>query len=138
MRSWKEIAAMCMAVISRHKNRKWQRNAAAYQIITMKKLISSAAATAFGADHRFGEITNYASFKKNIPIREYESLRDYIERALGGESDVLWPGRPLYFCKTSGTTFGTKYIPITPASMPNHIQSARNALLDYMRPQDRA
>ena len=52
-----------------------------------------------------------------------------MERAVKGEEDVLWPGKPMYFCKTSGTTSGTKYIPITEDSLPNHLISARNALL---------
>jgi len=45
---------------------------------------------------------------------------------------VLWPGKPIYFCKTSGTTSGTKYIPISTESMPHHITAARDAILSYI------
>jgi hypothetical protein len=44
----------------------------------------------------------------------------------------LWKGKPIYFAKTSGTTSGIKYIPITKDSIPNHINSARDALLCYI------
>src|SRR6185369_17176329 len=67
-----------------------------------------------------------------VPLRDYEGFRPYIDRIIAGEKDVLWPGRPLYLCKTSGTTSGAKYIPITRNSLPNHIDSARNALLAYI------
>src|SRR5690606_19343588 len=70
--------------------------------------------------------------------RDYEGLRPYIDRVVRGESDVLWKGRPLYFAKTSGTTSGTKYIPITRESIPNHINSARNALLSYIHQTDKS
>ena len=73
-----------------------------------------------------------SDFKKNIPIRDYEDLKPYIEQVLEGKADVLWKGKPEYFAKTSGTTSGTKYIPITKDSVPNHINSARNALLSYV------
>ena len=65
-------------------------------------------------------------------MRDYEGLRPYVERILQGETDILWKGKPLYFAKTSGTTSGTKYIPITRDSIPNHIESARNAMLSYI------
>ncbi len=95
-------------------------------------LIHSASKTVFGKDHHFSEIKTYEEFKSAIPIRDYESLTNYIDRWKSGERDVLWPGIPKYFCKTSGTTSGTKYIPLTDASLPNHIDTARNALLCYM------
>ena len=97
-----------------------------------KKLIKGGRKTAFGKDHDFENIHSYDDFKKRVPIRDYEGIKEYIERIKEGEEDVLWPGLPLYFCKTSGTTSGTKYIPLTKDSMPNHIQSARNALLHYI------
>jgi len=49
-----------------------------------------------------------------------------------GEVDILWKGKPLYFAKTSGTTSGAKYIPLTKESMPYHIEAARNAILLYI------
>lgn len=98
----------------------------------MKSLIKSAQNTVFGNDHHFKNIKSYNDFKKNIPIRDYEALKPYVSRVVDGESDILWKGKPIYFAKTSGTTSGTKYIPLTKESMPTHINAARNALLMYI------
>ena len=96
------------------------------------QLISDAKSTQFGKDHRFDTISNATEFQANVPVRDYEDLKGYVERVQRGESDILWPGKPLYFAKTSGTTSGAKYIPITKESMPSHIKAARNALLAYI------
>lgn len=98
----------------------------------LRMLINKGRKTSFGNDHNFSQINDYESFKANVPIQDYEGLKSYVDRVVEGERDVLWPGLPLYFCKTSGTTSGTKFIPITRSSMPNHIHSARNALLAYI------
>jgi hypothetical protein len=98
----------------------------------LKELVRKAENTAFGRDHHFSEIKSSKDFSANVPVRDYEQLTDYIQRVKSGERDVLWPGLPLYFCKTSGTTSGTKYIPLTKDSLPNHIGSARNALFSYI------
>jgi hypothetical protein len=95
-------------------------------------LIDSAKDTEFGKEHNFDSIQTYEDFKSNVPLRDYEGLKPYIEQIKAGKSDVLWRGFPTYFAKTSGTTSGTKYIPITKDSIPNHINSARNALLAYI------
>lgn len=107
-------------------------NPARAQKRVLRMLINKAKKTAFGIDHGFDQIHDYQSFKKNIPVRDFEELKPYVDRTVDGELDVLWPGKPLYFCKTSGTTSGTKFIPITRSSMPNHIDSARNGLLSYI------
>ena len=98
----------------------------------MRALLHKAKSTAFGTDHRFADVGNYNEWKDSMPVIDYEGILPYIERAKAGERDVLWPGVPKYFCKTSGTTSGTKYIPLTNDSMPNHIGTARNALLSYI------
>ncbi|HRF78037.1 MAG TPA: GH3 auxin-responsive promoter family protein, partial [Chitinophagales bacterium] len=108
------------------------KNAVANQEKIMKELVQTAAQTQFGKDHHFSTISNYEEFKAAVPVRDYEALRFYIDKMVDGESDVLWPGKPLYLAKTSGTTSGVKYIPLTKASIPNHINSARNALLMYV------
>ena len=97
-----------------------------------KKLIKQAEKTKFGKTHNFSKILSYDDFQKSVPVYDYEDLKPYIDRILNNEPDVLWPGRPLYFAKTSGTTSGAKYIPLTKASMPCHIKAARNALLMYI------
>lgn len=108
------------------------RRAVELQQSTFAALVSDAAHTAFGRDHRFNEVRTPDEFRQAVPLNDYEALKPYIERTMQGERDVLWKGLPLYFCKTSGTTSGTKFIPLTKESMPNHINSARNALLSYI------
>lgn len=97
-----------------------------------ERLVANGTPTAFGNDHHFSEIRSVPDFQAAVPVRDYEALKPYIEQILAGQSDVLWPGKPLYLAKTSGTTSGTKYIPITTDSIPNHIDSARDALLNYI------
>lgn len=111
---------------------KEQKEAVAIQQRMLKELISSAHKTAFGKDHHFSSIKTYEDFKKSVPIRDYEGLKEYIERIAAGEEDILWPGKPTYFCKSSGTTSGTKYIPITDVSIKEQIAAARNSLLMYI------
>ena len=95
-------------------------------------LISSARDTRFGKDHHFNLISDYDSFKKHVPLREYEDFKIYIDAMMNEEENVLWPGFPIYICKTSGTTSGAKYIPISKESISNHINSAKLALLYYI------
>ena len=102
------------------------------QSIIFHNLLEGGKETLFGQDHNFSKIKTYQDFKNSVPIRDYEESKKYIDLIIDGRKDVLWRGKPIYFCKTSGTTSGTKYIPITKDSMPNHILSARNALLSYI------
>ena len=88
--------------------------------------------TEFGKEHSFDKIKSHNDFVKNVPIREYEEFKQYIEKIKQGKHNILWKGVPIYFAKTSGTTSGIKYIPITKDSIDNHINTARNALLCYM------
>ncbi len=97
-----------------------------------ENLISKAKNTSFGKDHKFEEIHSFKDFAKQVPIRDYEELKPYVQRVVSGEENVLWPGKPLYFAKTSGTTSGAKYIPLTKDSLPHHIRAARNAILCYI------
>ena len=116
-----------------HRNiKKWSMDAARAQEFLLHKLINKAKKTAFGKEHGFNEITSHQEFIKRVPVRDYEALLPYIERIKAGEKDVLWPGVPVYFAKSSGTTSGVKYIPLTKESIPNHINTARNALLMYI------
>ena len=98
----------------------------------MSDLVSKAKKTKFGIDHSFSNIKNYSDFKKHVPIRDYEGLKEYIDLIKSDEKDVLWPGKPKYFCKTSGTTSGTKYIPLTKESLQNQLDTARDAILSYI------
>ncbi|HYC40444.1 MAG TPA: GH3 auxin-responsive promoter family protein [Chitinophagaceae bacterium] len=98
----------------------------------LQSLLRVGRQTDFGKEHRFDQVNNYDEFRAAVPVRDYEDLRRYVDRIKQGKHNVLWKGRPIYFAKTSGTTSGTKYIPITRDSIPNHINTARNALLCYM------
>jgi len=117
---------------------KWKNNAVDVQNKILRKLIDEAKHTAFGKDHHFAEIKTYADFKKYVPVQDYEGLKPYIDRVVAGEADVLWKGKPLYFAKTSGTTSGVKYIPLSKESMPEHIKAARNAILTYINETGKA
>lgn len=110
----------------------WSSRPGFYQKKVLSSLIKGGEQTLFGRDHGFGNIFTHEHFRSQVPIRDYEALRPYVEKVLSGQSDVLWKGKPLYFAKTSGTTSGVKYIPISKDSIPNHINSARNALLSYI------
>lgn len=128
----KSVLAKIIANRTAIKVEKWKNNAVALQREILIDLCRRAEKTSFGRDHRFSEIKNYADFKAHVPIDDYEGLKPYFDRLKSGEKDVLWPGLPKYFSKTSGTTSGTKYIPITEDSMGHHIEAARNALLLYI------
>lgn len=129
---FRSLLAKPFAAYVINSRRKWEKNAVETQLLLMKSLVSEAAHTLFGKDHNFDEITDYQSFKNNVPVKDYESLKPYIEMVVAGEPDILWKGKPLYFAKTSGTTSGVKYIPISKESIGFHINGARDALLSYV------
>jgi phenylacetate-coenzyme A ligase PaaK-like adenylate-forming protein len=120
------------------KTQVWATNPIETQRKVFEDLIRQAKNTSFGLDHHFNQIKTVADFAKNVPIRDYEALKPYVERVVKGEENVLWKGKPLYFAKTSGTTSGAKYIPLTKESMPFHIEAARNAILLYIHETGKA
>ncbi len=111
---------------------KWAQSPYASQQKIFQRLMDVGQRTVFGKDHGLNTETTYEAFKAQVPIRDYEGLKPYVDQVLAGASDVMWEGKPAYFAKTSGTTSGSKYIPITKDSIPNHINSARDALLNYV------
>lgn len=130
--SIKSFFAIPFAKIATKQVLKWAKTPHKTQEKVFQNLIAKGQKTAFGKDHDFKNINSYDDFKNRVKVTDYEGLRPYVERIVAGESDVLWTGKPLYFAKTSGTTSGAKYIPITKDSMPTHIKAARNALLFYI------
>jgi hypothetical protein len=98
----------------------------------LKQLLKKGSASEFGKEHKLKEINDYQSFIQAVPIRDYEKFSPYIAKIKEGKANILWPGKPLYLAKTSGTTSGAKYIPISNDSISNHINTARNALLTYI------
>lgn len=130
--SIKSFAAQLFAKHIHKKTQAWANNPVETQQRVFQELIFQAKDTVFGKDHHFSEIKTVEDFAKQVPIRDYEELRPYVDRMVKGEENILWKGKPIYFAKTSGTTSGAKYIPLTKESMPFHIQAARNAILSYI------
>ena len=130
--SIKSIAARLFASQVVKKTQAWSSNPVATQHKVFQELIRQAKDTQFGKDHHFDQIQSPADFAQQVPIRDYEGLKNYVDKVVKGEENVLWKGKPLYFAKTSGTTSGAKYIPLTKESMPYHIEAARNAILHYI------
>jgi hypothetical protein len=136
--SLKSFAAKLFAKKIYNDTQKWAKRPVEAQQKVFNELVAKAKYTQFGKDHNFGNIKTYADFVQSVPVRDYEALRPYIDRVVKGEENVLWKGKPLYFAKTSGTTSGAKYIPLTEESMPYHIQAARNAILSYIHETGKA
>lgn len=130
--SLKSFLAKKFAKSIYRKTQIWANNPIQIQQNVFKELIRQAKNTQFGRDHHFYSIKTHEDFTKNVPIRDYEALKIYVDKVVQGEENVLWKGKPLYFAKTSGTTSGAKYIPLTKESMPFHIEAARNAILHYI------
>lgn len=135
------IKAFVAKIFAKHiynKTQKWAQNPIETQQKVFNELLQKAKETQFGKDHFFNTINSFEDYQKNVPIRDYEQLRSYIDEVVKGKANILWPGKPLYFAKTSGTTSGAKYIPLTAASMPFHIEAARNAILSYIHETGKA
>jgi len=136
--SLKSFGAKIFAAIIYRKVLKWATKPVETQQRVFEKLIADAQHTQFGKDHDFKDIKSMADFARKVPVRDYEALKEYVDRVVAGTENVLWPGKPIYFAKTSGTTSGAKYIPITKESMPYHVEAARNAILLYIHETGRA
>lgn len=130
--SIKAVAAKVFARYIYGKTQKWANNPIKTQQKVFDRLIIEASNTKFGRDHNFKGILSFEDFSKQVPIRDYEELKSYVDRVVLGEKDILWPGQPVYFAKTSGTTSGAKYIPITKESIKYQIEASRNAMLNYI------
>ena len=130
--SLKSVAARIFAARIVRKQQKWMRDPLRTQEKVFQELLAKAKNTDFGNDHRFSQIRSHADFVQHVPIRDYEALRPYVDRVVAGESDIMWPGKPAYFGKTSGTTSGAKYIPITKESIRCQVQASRDAILNYI------
>lgn len=131
--SVKSFFAKIFANIVVMQQQKWMIKPVETQQNLFHSLIEQAKLTQFGKDHLFTAIKSHADFVKYVPVRDYEELKTYVDRVVAGEKDILWKGKPLYFAKTSGTTSGAKYIPISKESMPYHVEGARNAILFYIQ-----
>ena len=136
--SIKSIAAKLFAQKIYNKTQVWVNNPVETQKKVFRQLIKEAKNTQFGIDHHFDKIKSFSDFTEQVPVRDYEGLKSYVDQVVKGAENVLWKGKPLYFAKTSGTTSGAKYIPLTKESMPYHIEAARNAILHYIHETGKA
>jgi len=130
--SLKAFAAKIFANRIAKKTEKWVNQPVKTQQKVFNHLITQGKGTLFGKDHQFATITSHQDFVERVPIRDYEELKGYVQQIIDGKEDVLWPGKPIYFAKTSGTTSGAKYIPITKPSIKNQVEASRNAILNYI------
>lgn len=136
--SIKSIAAQLLAKKIYKETQTWVNNPVETQKKVFQDLIRQAQATQFGKDHHFSSIQSFEDFAAKVPIRDYEQLKPYVDKVVQGQENILWKGKPIYFAKTSGTTSGAKYIPLTKESMPFHIEAARNAILHYIHEKGKA
>ena len=132
MTSIKSFFAKIFAAHMSKKIKHWASKPIATQHKVFDHLIDSAKHTTFGRDHHFSTIKNHEDFVKNVPVRDYENLKFYVDQVVDGKPNILWPGKPLYFAKTSGTTSGSKFIPITASSIKAQVEASRNAILVYI------
>lgn len=130
--SLKTFAAKIFAHRIAKRTKKWVDNPISAQDNVFRQLIANGKNTKFGKDHAFETIQTHADFVDQVPIRDYEELKVYVNLVVSGEPDILWPGKPIYFAKTSGTTSGAKYIPITEGSIKEQVKASRNAILNYI------
>ncbi len=132
MTSIKSFFAKIFAAQVTKKINAWASDPIATQQKVFEQLVRTAKHTTFGKDHNFSALKNHDDFVKNVPVRDYEKLKHYVDQVVAGAPDILWPGKPLYFAKTSGTTSGAKYIPITAPSIKAQVEASRNAVLMYI------
>lgn len=130
--SIKSLAAKIFAKRVVARNKKWIDNPLLAQEKVFHNLLQKAKNTEFGTDHSFVHIQSYQDFTKKVPVRDYEELKNYVEKVVAGKPNILWPGKPIYFAKTSGTTSGSKYIPITEESIKHQVEASRDAILNYI------
>lgn len=128
----RSVLAKPFAAYIHQQTQRWSSRPGEFQANILKSIVAQAKSTTFGTDHGFESIRNHQDFIKHVPVRDYEALKPYVEKVIEGKQDILWPGKPAYFAKTSGTTSGTKYIPISKESASTHFVSARNATLSYV------
>lgn len=126
------------------------------QLRQLRRLLANGARTAFGRENGLDatavrrlkntaprDIMQTAAYRAfaAMPVRGYADFRPWVMRMVGGEKDVLWPGRCRRFAQSSGTSDGkSKYIPVTADSLRlNHYPGATDAVAHYLHnnPQSR-
>ena len=131
---------IALAWAKRHvlQTKNFKNNAERLQEELLLTLVKTAEKTLFGRSHDFGNIKTVKDFQEKVKINDYEDLKFYIEKVKKGQRDILWIGTPEYFAKTSGTTSGSKYIPISKEAMPFQVKGAQSALFHYIAEKNNA
>lgn len=135
---FKKNAALIWAKKHVQKAEDFKKNAEKNQEDLLLSLVKTAQKTLFGREHDFENIHSVKEFQDRVPVADYEDLKPYIERVKKGQSNILWTETPEYFAKTSGTTSGSKYIPISKEGMPFQIAGAQSALFHYISKKNNA
>lgn len=135
---FKKNAALIWAKKHVQKAEDFKKNAEKNQDDLLISLVNTAQKTLFGREHDFENIHSVKEFQDRVPVADYEDLKPYIERVKKGQSNILWTETPEYFAKTSGTTSGSKYIPISKEGMPFQIAGAQSALFHYISKKNNA
>ncbi|WP_276877644.1 GH3 auxin-responsive promoter family protein [Chryseobacterium joostei] len=135
---FKKNAALIWAKKHVQKTEEFKKNAEKNQEDLLISLVSTAQKTLFGREHNFENIHSVKEFQDSVPVADYEDLKPYIERVKKGQANILWTETPEYFAKTSGTTSGSKYIPISKEGMPFQIAGAQSALFHYISKKNNA
>ena len=93
---------------------------------TLRAILEYAKDSVYGKEHHFAEILKsktpeelFKRYQEEVKINDYEDFRPYVERHKHGEADVLFPGKPILYATTSGSTSEPKWIPITEAYLKN-------------------
>ncbi|MGZ5273916.1 MAG: GH3 auxin-responsive promoter family protein [Kaistella sp.] len=110
----------------------FKQNAVEDQEKLLLSLVKTAEKTLFGREHQFESIHTVEDFQNQVKIADYEDLKPYIEKVKKGQRNILWTETPEYFAKTSGTTSGSKYIPISKEGMPYQLAAAQSAIFHYI------
>ncbi|MCZ2084303.1 MAG: GH3 auxin-responsive promoter family protein [Flavobacteriales bacterium] len=116
----------------------FKQNAVKDQENLLLSLVQTAVKTLFGRTHQFENIKSIQDFQAQVPVADYEDLKPYIEKVKKGQRQILWTDTPEYFAKTSGTTSGSKYIPISKEGMPYQIAAAQSAIFHYIAKKNNA
>ncbi|WP_262150604.1 GH3 auxin-responsive promoter family protein [Chryseobacterium foetidum] len=116
----------------------FKKNAPQLQEELLLSLVQTAEKTLFGRTFNFEDIKTVKDFQDKVAINDYEDLKPYIEKVKKGQRSILWPETPEYFAKTSGTTSGSKYIPISKEGMPFQVKGAQSALFHYIAKKNNA
>ncbi len=105
-----------LAIPGRKLYRRYERAArdvSGTQAALLAEILGRSTDTVFGREHGFDRIRGYDEFCRAVPLRDYEGHRPYVDRHAAGEADVLFPGKPMMYTRSSGTTAESKLIPIT-------------------------